>query len=52
VGAEPLDESYRVSPEVEDLVFDLKDKESCYLAAEGVRVFQVPAEMLARAPMK
>ena len=46
VDIKPLDEWYQVSPEVENLVLDLKDKESCYQSAEGTNVvFQLEADM-------
>jgi len=46
VDVKPLDEWYQVSSHVENLVLDLKDKESCYRAADGVQaVFQLAADM-------
>ncbi len=46
VDIKPLDEWYQVSPEVENLSLDLKDKENCYTAAEGMKgVFQLAADM-------
>ncbi len=46
VDIKPLDEWYQVTDGVENLVLDLKDKESCYQAAEGVNaVFQLAADM-------
>jgi len=46
VDVKPLDEWYQVSPEVENLVLDLKDKENCYRAADSVKVvFQLAADM-------
>ena len=33
----PMDEWYQVSSDVENVVADLRDKESCYHAAEGAR---------------
>ncbi len=46
VDVKPLDDWYQVSPHVENLVLDLKDKDSCYQAAEGVKlVYQLAADM-------
>ena len=46
VDVKPMDEWYQVAPEIENLVLDLKDKDSCYRAAEGVKVvFQLAADM-------
>ena len=46
VDVKPLDEWYQVSSNVENLVLDLKDKDSCYRAAKGVQsVFQLAADM-------
>jgi len=46
VDVKPLDEWYQVTRGVENLVLDLKDKESCYQAARGVKgVFQLAADM-------
>ncbi len=46
VDIKPLDEWYQVSPDVENLILDLKEKDSCYRAAEGVDVvFQLAADM-------
>jgi nucleoside-diphosphate-sugar epimerase len=46
VDIKPLDEWYQVSPDVENLILDLKDKDSCYRSAEGVEVvFQLAADM-------
>jgi len=42
----PLDEWYQELPGVENLVLDLKDKDSCYRAAQGMDViFQLAADM-------
>lgn len=46
VDVKPLDEWYQVTDGVESLVLDLKDKDSCYRAASGVKgVFQLAADM-------
>ena len=46
VDVKPLDEWYQVTDGVENLVLDLKDKNNCYRAAEGVSVvFQLAADM-------
>jgi len=46
VDVKPKDEWYQVSPEVENVVADLKDKDSCYRAAKGAEVvFQLAADM-------
>ena len=46
VDIKPLDEWYQVSKNVESLSLDLKDKESCFKAAEGANVvFQLAADM-------
>src|SRR5579872_6166829 len=46
VDVKPLGEWYQTSDGVENLVLDLKDKESCYKAAKGVKgVFQLAADM-------
>jgi len=46
VDIKPMDEWYQVSPEVENLVMDLQDKENCYRAAKGADVvFQLAADM-------
>jgi GDP-D-mannose 3', 5'-epimerase len=46
VDIKPLDEWYQVSKDVESLSLDLKDKDSCYKAAEGASVvFQLAADM-------
>jgi len=46
VDLKPLDEWYQVSREIENLVLDLKDKDSCYRAADGAEVvFQLAADM-------
>jgi GDP-D-mannose 3',5'-epimerase len=46
VDIKPLDEWYQVSKGVESLPLDLKDKDSCYKAAEGANVvFQLAADM-------
>jgi len=46
VDIKPLDEWYQVSRDAENLVLDLKDKESCYRAAKGADVvFQLAADM-------
>src|SRR5579872_7244700 len=46
VDIKPLDEWYQVSPNVENLVADLKEKESCLRAARGAEVvFQLAADM-------
>jgi GDP-D-mannose 3',5'-epimerase len=46
VDIKPLDEWHQISPEVENLVLDLKDRDSCYRTAEGAKVvFQLAADM-------
>jgi GDP-D-mannose 3', 5'-epimerase len=46
VDIKPLDEWYQVSKEVENLVLDLKEKDNCYRAVEGVSaVYQLAADM-------
>jgi GDP-D-mannose 3', 5'-epimerase len=46
VDIKSMDEWYQVAPEVENLILDLKDKESCYRAADGAEVvFQLAADM-------
>jgi GDP-D-mannose 3', 5'-epimerase len=46
VDIKPLDEWYQASLGVENLVLDLKDKDSCYRAAKGADVvFQLAADM-------
>ncbi len=46
VDVKPLDEWHQVSSGAENLVLDLKEKENCYQAAEGVKVvFQLAADM-------
>ena len=46
VDMKPMDEWYQVSSDVENVVADLRDKESCYHAAEGAEVvFQLAADM-------
>jgi nucleoside-diphosphate-sugar epimerase len=46
IDIKPLDEWYQVSNDVENLVLDLKDKDSCYKAAKGVKgIFQLAADM-------
>ena len=46
VDVKPLDEWHQVFPEVENTVADLKDKDSCYRAANGAEVvFQLAADM-------
>lgn len=46
VDVKPLDEWYQVTPGVESLVLDLKEKENCTTAAEGVNaIFQLAADM-------
>lgn len=46
VDIKPLHEWYQVSDQVENLILDLKDKDSCYRAANGVNVaFQLAADM-------
>lgn len=46
VDVKPLDEWYQSSGEVENLVLDLKEKNSCLKAAEGAEVvFQLAADM-------
>jgi GDP-D-mannose 3', 5'-epimerase len=46
VDVKPIEEWYQVAPEVENLVLDLKDKDSCYRAAEGAEVvFQLACDM-------
>ena len=39
VDIKPLEEWHQVSPEVENLVLDLKDRDSCYRSAEGANVY-------------
>jgi len=42
VDVKPLTEWYQTSSDVENLVLDLKDKDSCYQAAKGVKgIFQL-----------
>lgn len=46
VDVKPLNEWYQVTPGVENLVVDLKEKENCYTAAQDVNaVFQLAADM-------
>jgi len=46
VDIKPLDDWYQTSQEVENLSLDLKDKQNCYLAADGMdAVFQLAADM-------
>src|SRR5580700_4795320 len=46
IDVKPLNEWYQVSTDVENLVVDLKDKDSCYKAAKGMNgVFQLAADM-------
>ena len=46
VDIKPLDEWYQVTPEVESLSLDLKDKDNCMKAAHGTNaVFQLAADM-------
>ncbi len=46
IDIKPLDEWYQISPEVESLILDLKDKDNCYRAAEGTEVvFQLACDM-------
>ena len=46
IDVKPLDEWYQVSSGVENLVLDLKEKDSCYKAAKGVNaIFQLAADM-------
>jgi GDP-D-mannose 3', 5'-epimerase len=46
VDLKPIEEWHQVSPDVENLVLDLKDKDSCYRAAKDVNVvFQLAADM-------
>ncbi len=46
VDVKPMDEWYQVTPEVENVVADLKDKENCYSASRGAEiVFQLAADM-------
>src|SRR5664279_710432 len=46
VDIKPLDEWYQVSNDVENLTLDLKDKDNCHRAVEGVNaVFQLAADM-------
>lgn len=46
VDVKPMEEWYQASPEVENVVADLKDRESCYRAAKDAEVvFQLAADM-------
>jgi nucleoside-diphosphate-sugar epimerase len=46
VDIKPVDEWYQVSKDVENLSLDLKDKDNCYTAVEGVTtVYQLAADM-------
>src|SRR6202165_1716552 len=46
VDIKPLDEWYQKTPGAENLSLDLKDKNNCYLATEGMdAVFQLAADM-------
>ncbi|HKO11041.1 MAG TPA: NAD-dependent epimerase/dehydratase family protein [Acidobacteriaceae bacterium] len=46
VDVKPLNEWYQVTPGIENLVLDLKEKEHCYRVAKGVQgIFQLAADM-------
>ncbi len=46
VDVKPLGEWYQKSPDVENLSLDLRDKDACYKAADGIDVvFQLAADM-------
>jgi nucleoside-diphosphate-sugar epimerase len=46
VDVKPIEEWYQASPEVENMVADLKDRDSCYSAAKNADVvFQLAADM-------
>jgi len=46
VDVKPLDQWYQVTSGVENLVLDLKEKDSCYQAAKGMNgIFQLAADM-------
>ena len=46
VDIKPMDEWYQVSSDVQNVVADLKDKDSCYATAKGAEVvFQLAADM-------
>lgn len=46
VDVKPLDNWYQTSKDVENLTLDLRDKDNCYRAADGVQVvFQLAADM-------
>jgi GDP-D-mannose 3', 5'-epimerase len=46
IDIKPIEEWYQVAPGVENLILDLKDKDSCYRAAEGAEVvFQLACDM-------
>jgi len=46
IDQKPLSDWYQVTDGVENLILDLKEKESCYRAADGVTaVFQLAADM-------
>jgi GDP-D-mannose 3', 5'-epimerase len=46
VDVKPMEDWYQVSSEAENVVADLKDKDSCYRAANGAEVvFQLAADM-------
>jgi GDP-D-mannose 3',5'-epimerase len=46
VDIKPIEEWYQVAHDTENMSLDLKDKDNCYLAAEGVdAVFQLAADM-------
>jgi len=46
VDVKPLDEWYQKQPDVENLVLDLRDRENCIKAAQGMEVvFQLAADM-------
>lgn len=46
IDVKPIDEWYQSSRDVENLSLDLKNKDNCYKAAEGVKVvFQLAADM-------
>ncbi len=46
VDVKPIDEWYRVSNDVENLMLDLKEKDNCHKAAKGMQgIFQLAADM-------
>jgi GDP-D-mannose 3', 5'-epimerase len=46
VDVKPMSDWYQVTPEIENVVADLKDKECCYAASRGAEVvFQLAADM-------